>query len=587
MIATGLRSLCRVLTPCLFLFIGTAAEVARPKPVIPHGRGVANAAEEVRLLVGGPIILSVSVDSLATFAETGEVAEDMQLFTRFANEEAITGFRQALQANIPLTVQQVDNLGYSNLGQDILFNVGKVIRPHPSLNGDRALRGAVIKAAAIAREDNRPAEWTALDVLKAYPSQTIDLRLQDLQEIRRFVTSYINKRNRAIAAIQAQAKVETSQETNPIALTEDLSVSGPYAFELGTMTLSREVERQTPQGVQPRYSFDVDTFIPQGLSAPAPVIIVSHGYNDSKENFYYIGRHLASHGFVVLLPEHIGSDLKFRLSYTEGRINTAINPSEYISRPEEISYIIDQLEANVKDSPIWANRVDLSKIGLLGHSFGASTAYAIAGANINFERLVDRCESASIDFNPALYIQCQARFLPNQRPDQLRELQDPRIKVVISANGIASALYSPEDLGNIEIPLLMASAVNDVVAPSLLEQIRPFAWIGSEKKYLAIMSDASHFSFTSGEDTEIASPITQPGAEALEDFVVGGYRDIGSAYFEALNLAFWNVELKGEAKYLPYLSNRYAQQLSANQIPTLTVVRDISPEITNGEIAVK
>lgn len=567
----GLRFFCRVLTPCLFLLVGAVAEVARPKPAI--------AAEEIRLLVGGPITLSVSVDSLETFAETGEVAEDMRLFTRFANETAIAGLRQALQANIPLTVQQVDNLGYSDFGQDILFNVGKVIRPHPSLNGDRALRGAVIKAAASARENTRengqPTEWTALDVLKRYPSQTIDVRLQDLQEIRRFVTSYLSEKNQTTAAISAQAAIENSRETNPIALNEDLSTPGPYAFKRGVVTLSREAQRQTPQGIQPRYSFDVDTYIPQGLSAPAPVVIVSHGYSDSKERFHYIGRHLASHGFVVLLPDHVGSDLKFRLSYTEGRVSTAMNPSEYISRPEEVSYLIDWLEERVASSPVWAAQVDLDKIGFLGHSLGAATAYSLAGAEINFERLNANCERTEIDLNPALYLQCQARFLLAQP----HSLQDPRIKAIISANGIASALYGPEELQKVEVPLLMASAINDVVAPSLLEQIQPFSWIGSEEKYLAVMSDASHFSFTSGEDTEVISPLTQPGAEALADFVIGGYREVGSAYFEALNLAFWNVELKGEAEYLPYLSDRYAQQLSADQIPKLTVVRELE-EIT-------
>ncbi|MBE9060391.1 hypothetical protein [cf. Phormidesmis sp. LEGE 11477] len=210
----------------------------------------------------------------------------------------------------------------------------------------------------------------------------------------------------------------------------------------------------------------------------------------------------------------------------------------------------------------------------MGHSLGAATAYSLAGANINFERLQANCESMAIALNPSLYLQCQARFLP-ARPHSLK---DPRIKAVISANGIASTLYGPEELQKVEVPLLMASAIDDVVALSLLEQIHPFSWLGSEEKYLAVMSDASHFFFTSGEDTDIVSPLTQPGAEALAEFVLGGYREVGSAYFEALNLAFWNVELKEDKAYLPYLSDRYAQQLSVDQVPTLSIVRDISDE---------
>jgi hypothetical protein len=86
---------------------------------------VVHAAEEVRLLIGGPLIFSVSVDSLEAFAESGEINSDLRLFMRFANEQAQTGLRQALQANIPLSVQQVDNLGYSVLCQNVLFNLGQ------------------------------------------------------------------------------------------------------------------------------------------------------------------------------------------------------------------------------------------------------------------------------------------------------------------------------------------------------------------------------------------------------------------------------------------------------------------------------
>ena len=563
--AMCLRSVSRLLTPLLFLSMGTIAEITKPKAAI--------AAEEIRLLVGGPISLSISVDSLKTFAETGEVADDMRLFTRFANEEALVGFRQALQADIPLTVQQVDNLGYSDFGQDILLNVGKVIRPHPSLNGDRALRAAVVTAAANAREQN--AQWTPIDVLAQYPSKTIDIRLQDLQEIRRFVAAYARYREQVMTAIRNQADIETSQTAdNPAAIAQYLSDPGPYTFKKDKLILSREAERQTRSGIQSRYSFEVDTYIPQGLSAPAPVIIVSHGFSDTKENFLNIGRHLASHGFVVLLPEHIGSDLDFRLKYTEGLLETAMSPSEFISRPEEVSYLIDWLEANVASSPTWAAQVDPSRIGIMGHSLGAATAYSLAGAKLNFDRIAASCESTAIQVNPAAYLQCLARFLPTQP----YELEDPRIKAIVAANGIGSVLYGPEELSQIEIPILVAAAADDVVAPSLIEQIYPFPQLGSDEKYLAIMSNASHFSFISAEDTEIVSPLNQPGAEALANIVLGDYREIGSEYMEALNLAFWKVQLEEDSSYLPYLSDRYAQQLSANQTPKLTVVREFSAE---------
>ncbi|EDX86297.1 conserved hypothetical protein [Synechococcus sp. PCC 7335] len=574
--AMGWRYLLRVLSPCLILLTATLTETIRSRS--------AYAAEEIRLLVGGPLIFSVSVDSLEAFAQTSEIANDLRLFTRFADEQALIGLRQALQASIPLSAQQIDNLGYSVLGQDILFNLGKVIRPHPSLNGDRALRGAIISAAAHARTQSdtskadEPVEWTAIDVMRQYPSQSIDVRWQDLRALRQSASSALSDNQQAIATIRAQATTDSAQNgTSQPLLAQDLAALGSYAFETNTFTLTRDAIRQTQLGIQSRYSFDVDTYMPQELDHPAPVIIVSHGYSDTKENFGYIGRHLASHGFVVLIPEHVGSDLRFRLSYTEGRLNTGMNPTEYISRPQEISYLIDHLETLVATSSTWATQIDLERIGMVGHSLGAATAYALAGAEIDSDRLVASCESTSVNISPALYLQCLARFLPAQE----NNLKDPRIKAVIAANGIGSALYGPEGFGEIDLPILIASAANDVIAPAVPEQIWPFSWVESDSKYLAVMSDASHFSLTSGGDTGVVSPLTQPGAEALINIVLGQYRDIGSRYLNALNLAFWQVYLQKDSTYLPYLSDRYAQQLSADYIPSLNIVEASQPEQLN------
>ncbi|MEM6451789.1 MAG: alpha/beta hydrolase [Cyanobacteria bacterium P01_D01_bin.105] len=560
--APSLRAVSSSVLLRLILLAGvSAASVAESQPVY--------AADEIRLLVGGPLVFSVSVDSLEAFAQYGDINKDLRLLTRFVDGEAITGLSQALQASIPLTVQQVDNLGYSVLGQDILSNVGQVIRPHPSLNGDRALRGAIITAAAQAELQSE--DWTAIDVMRKYPSQTIDVRLQELLTLRRFIRAALSENEQAVTAIQSQDAIETNQRNDSqLSLSQDLSVPGPYTFEKGMLTLTRDAERQTSSGIESRYSFTTDTYIPEGLGQPAPVVIVSHGYSDTKENFGFIGRHLASHGFVVLIPEHVGSDLRFRLNYTEGRLQTGMNPTEYVSRPQEVSYLIDQLEMLLASSPTWAAQVDLDRIGVVGHSLGAATAYSLAGADINLDRLTAICEGASINLSPALYLQCLGRFLSAQDSS----LKDSRITAIISANGIGSALFGPEELEEVTLPILMASAANDVVAPAVTEQIQPFSWVGADEKYLAVMSDASHFSLMSGEDTSVVSPLTQPGAEAVADIVLGQYRDIGSGYFEALNLAFWNVYLRGDSSYLPYLSDRYAQQLSVDQIPSLNIVRE-------------
>ena len=52
----------------------------------------------------------------------------------------------------------------------------------------------------------------------------------------------------------------------------------------------------------------VKIYYPVDLSEPAPAVIVSHGLGGSREGYAYLGRHLASHGYVVVHVTHLGSD---------------------------------------------------------------------------------------------------------------------------------------------------------------------------------------------------------------------------------------------------------------------------------------
>ena len=78
--------------------------------------------------------------------------------------------------------------------------------------------------------------------------------------------------------------------------------------------------------------FEVDLYLPQNQSA-APVVIISHGWGSAKESFAWLAQHLASHGFAVAVPQHIGSDLKFQRLFLSGMFdediplgNTSIAP---------------------------------------------------------------------------------------------------------------------------------------------------------------------------------------------------------------------------------------------------------------------
>ena len=541
------------LSAIALLTAGVAAEAIVPQ--------AAHSAEDIRILVDGPLVFDLSVESLATFAETGEVTGDLQLYARFLNDETLELLRQGLTRKIPLGVVATDNLAYSPLGRDILLNVGKVLQVYRGVNGQKALRSAVIGAAAKADAEG----WTLIDVLEEFPTPALEIELQDLFALRRQLAIYFSYNDAVVRAIRDQAAAEAATQPN-VNLGElaDLRQPGDFSFRKETITVNNPALRQTSEGLSVNYDFDVDVYIPDGLNSPAPIVIISHGFGDVKESFAFIAEHLTSYGFIVLLPDHVGSDLAYRQEYLQGRLNTLLSPVEFINRPQEISFLIDKLEDLVAESPDWAARLDLDNIGVTGDSLGSTNTLALAGAEINYARLVEACNADNVLLNFSLYLQCRAQHLPPQNYD----LQDSRIKAVITGHPLGGSLYGPEGFSQIDVPLLMVGGSEDIVAPVVVEQFHPFIWLQTEPKYLAMLDIGTHFSSKPGRD----------GAGGIFALLAGANRDVGSAYYKALSVAFYNAYLRGQEEFLAYLTASYGNQLSADQTMGLSIITDLQPE---------
>ena len=217
---------------------GTLFEGIHPRP--------AESAEDIRINVTGPLVLSISVDDLETLAKTGELPPTMRLYRGVLRGSLLQQMQRALSLPLPLNVVTVDNLAYSPLGRDVLLNLGKVVQTPARQNGQVALRSAVINAAANAG----PEGWTMIDVLRAFPAQSIHIDLADLLALRRELALYFSYNRAANAAIHAQAAAEAQTQTNlDMAALPDLSQPGPYAFQKDTITVNNPAARQTSAGL--------------------------------------------------------------------------------------------------------------------------------------------------------------------------------------------------------------------------------------------------------------------------------------------------------------------------------------------------
>ena len=517
-----------------------------------------NAAEKINF-VYSPLKLSLSIESLETFVETGEIKGNLKDYQSFIDDKQLEKIRNFLTKSYNLKQVNLYKISRTSLAQDLLKQLGKVVSTHSQRNGFYAIRGAILTAAG--KNDS----WTIIDVLKEFPTSEIYVSLEALLQLDEeiiFYEKYKESLEKAIA-IQANQQAETEDNFNFEQLA-DLRNKGKYSFEKRTVPLKRDEFRQTQDGFVNEYSFDVDFYLPNNLNQPAPVVLISHGFGSVRQNFTSLAEHLASYGFIVAVPEHIGSNLRYREELLKGDLSSALSPVEYIDRPRDISFIIDQLENLVAEDPQWSKVVNLEQIGVIGDSLGGTTVLSLAGATLNIPRLRQKCQQGNVIINTALILQCQANNLP---PTEYN-LQDSRIKAVISAHPLSSAIFGPENIARIDIPILMSGGSNDIVTPVVTEQIHPFMWLQNEQKHLLFYQPGTHFSSS--------QPVAEYTADYLPQFIIGENRDITSRYFQGIAVAFMEVYLRKNKSYLPYLSASYGnfisqkkEQLNVNQIQKL------------------
>lgn len=131
----------------------------------------------------------------------------------------------------------------------------------------------------------------------------------------------------------------------------------------------------------------VKIYYPSQGTAPAPgkfpVILFSHGLGGTREGYGYLGKAWAAQGFVSVHVQHPGSDDSAYKGTSEPlrKLKAALeDPDNQRNRPLDLRFALDQL-ASLADDPnfLLHGHLDLEKVGIAGHSFGAFTTMAIAG----------------------------------------------------------------------------------------------------------------------------------------------------------------------------------------------------------------
>ncbi|MBI3185422.1 MAG: alpha/beta hydrolase [Myxococcales bacterium] len=111
---------------------------------------------------------------------------------------------------------------------------------------------------------------------------------------------------------------------------------------------------------------------PSRVHGPYPLVVFSHGQAAVRWQSTYFTVLLASHGYVVAAPDHEGNTLADAL---RGTLSTPT--ASFDARPTDVTVVVNRLARMPEGDPL-RQLVDIDRLAVAGHSFGAVTALRVA-----------------------------------------------------------------------------------------------------------------------------------------------------------------------------------------------------------------
>jgi len=260
-------------------------------------------------------------------------------------------------------------------------------------------------------------------------------------------------------------------------------------------------------------------YLPQTIM-PAPVVMFSHGLGGNRFGVTYLNQQWSRRGYVVVKLQHPGSDesiLEVPPSQLLESLDSAASLENSVLRIEDVGAVLDQLTIwNEDPESVFFQRLDLNRVGMTGHSFGARTTQSVSGEN--------------------------TPFIP-------AETQDPRIDAAILFSPSPPSVGSVEfALSGVNIPWLLMTGTNDdskVTNIDPEDRLLVFPGLPSGSKYELVLLDGYHHAFT---DRDL-SPSQEPRNPAHHGII------------EALSTAFLDAYLQDDQSARAWLDGPDARSV--------------------------
>jgi predicted dienelactone hydrolase len=181
-----------------------------------------------------------------------------------------------------------------------------------------------------------------------------------------------------------------------------------------------------------------------------PLVLLSHGSGGDGSNLAWLAEALASHGWIAAAVDHPGD--RFGDTSREARLAAW-------RRPPDVTTVLTALLADPDLGP----HLDARRVVAAGHSSGALTVLALAGARQQPKAFFDHCRRAGGP-DCVVFDGMDPAMIPDIA-DAGKSYRDRRIRAVVALAPVLGPGVTSASLRTIALPVLLVASRTDELVP--------------------------------------------------------------------------------------------------------------------------